>query len=37
MKSDTDFLRDTNLKKYFKFSEESDPFLLALSESSHEQ
>ena len=37
MKSDTDFLRESSLNRYFNFSRESDPFLLSLSESNNDQ
>jgi hypothetical protein len=34
MKNDTDFLPKSSLKKYFNFASDSDPFLLALHNSS---
>jgi hypothetical protein len=33
MKNDTDFLNNSSLSKFFNFSSDSDPFLVALSES----
>lgn len=33
IKNDTDFLFNSNLNKFFKFSVDSDPFLISLSES----
>lgn len=32
MKNDTDFLRNSALAKFFNFSQDSDPFLISLSE-----
>jgi hypothetical protein len=33
MKNDTDFLHNSNLRKFFNFSTDSDPFLVAVSDS----
>jgi len=37
LKNDTDFLRHSNLKNYFNFSDNSDPFLLELAKNKEEK
>lgn len=36
MKNDTDFLKKSPLSKFFNFSQESDPFLIALADKNDE-
>ncbi len=36
MKNDTDFLKGSTLSKFFNFSQDSDPFLIAIAEKQDE-